>query len=362
MTNDTNVSELPVGDIKVDPACQARVAKNETIIDEYARRMKQDSDDNFPAVVVFHDGTNHWLSDGFHRHAAAEKAGLHSLKADIREGSRREAILHAVGANATHGLRRTRKDKRRAVNILLEDQEWSEWSNRKIADCCSVDEKLVRTLRSASAAKPQIARKFERNGTVSKMDTSDIGRKDGLEELLSIEPDRDKQPGQGWFAAPETAAADDSTAEILGDERQPPSDPVGSSDEVQLRELMSAWGRASGEVRQQFLANIGVSPSPQAEAGRGLTGPEPSQESDPSQKQELSVMSSATELPEKLFEMWMGLNGHTKTYGRIWVETGCPAAYHACENPYITDKLVPFRAAVCAATKEQQQQLSELLK
>ena len=74
------------------------------------------------------------------------------------------------------------------------------------------------------------------------------------------------------------------------------------------------------------------------------------------------MVSSATELPEKLFEMWKGLNGHSKTYGRIWIEAGYPPEYHPSENPYITDKLVPFRAPVCAATQEQQQQLSELLK
>jgi ParB-like chromosome segregation protein Spo0J len=252
MTNETKVTYLPVSAIKVDTACQARAEMNTDTIDDYAEIMKED-DDVFPPVTVFHDGSDYWLADGFHRYRAAQQAGLRSLTVGIREGSRRDAILHSVGANTTHGLRRTRDDKRRAVSILLEDQEWSEWSNRKIADCCGVDEKLVRTLRSASAAKPQIARKFERNGTLSEMDTSKIGRKDGLEELLSIEPNRDEQPEQGWFAAPETAAADDSTAETTGDEQQSPSEPAASCDEVQLRELMSAWGGASGEVRQQFL-------------------------------------------------------------------------------------------------------------
>ena len=51
------------------------------------------------------------------------------------------------------------------------------------------------------------------------------------------------------------------------------------------------------------------------------------------------------------------MNGHTKAYGRIWIEAGYPPEYHPSENPYITGKLVPFRAAVLAATPEQQQQL-----
>jgi len=33
-------------------------------------------------------------------------------------------LLYAVGSNATHGLRRSNADKRRAAQMLLEDPEW----------------------------------------------------------------------------------------------------------------------------------------------------------------------------------------------------------------------------------------------
>ncbi|EWY35857.1 hypothetical protein N825_32650 [Skermanella stibiiresistens SB22] len=39
-------------------------------------------------------------------------------------GSRRDAVPHAVGANARHGLPRSNADKRDAVMILLKDPEW----------------------------------------------------------------------------------------------------------------------------------------------------------------------------------------------------------------------------------------------
>src|SRR3979411_695781 len=100
--------------------------------------MRDESDDNFPPIVVFHDGTDHWLSDGFHRHAAAKKAGLHSLRAKILQGTRRDAILHAVGASTPQGLRRTNADKPRAVTILLDDEEWGSWSDGHIARQCGV--------------------------------------------------------------------------------------------------------------------------------------------------------------------------------------------------------------------------------
>jgi hypothetical protein len=47
--------------------------------------------------------------------------GLAKISADVREGSRRDAILYAVGANASHGLKRTNRDKRNAVRVLLKD-------------------------------------------------------------------------------------------------------------------------------------------------------------------------------------------------------------------------------------------------
>jgi hypothetical protein len=371
MTNDTTVTNLPLADIKVDPACQTRAAMNNETIDEYVEVMKEKGDGPFPAVVVFHDGTDYWLSDGFHRHAAAKKAGLASLKSKIRQGTHRETILHSVGANTTHGLRRTNADKRRAVSILLHDEEWSTWSNREVARRCGVDEWLVRKLReeqhsmSPSAVYPQIARKVERKGTRYQMKTDNkIGKTDERAEQSPLQPDPNDQPEQVWDHTRQPAETDANAAEPSDDEPVSSSEQPCSSDEAPLLELLSAWARASEEVRQQFLANIGASFTHQIDVGPGHTEPEHSQESDPSQKLELSqaVVSSATEMPEKLFEMWKGLNGHSKAYGRIWIEAGYPPEYHPCENPYITGKLVPFRAAVLAATPEQQQQLSELLK
>jgi hypothetical protein len=68
--------------------------------------------------------------------------------ADVRRGTRRDAVFFSVGANRAHGVRRTNADKRKAVQVLLQDPEWCAWSNRKIADQCRVDESLVRTLRA----------------------------------------------------------------------------------------------------------------------------------------------------------------------------------------------------------------------
>jgi hypothetical protein len=85
----------------------------------------------------------------------------------VRQGSQRDAILYSVGANAAHGLKRTNADKRRAVETLLNDSEWGQWSNRKIAQVCAVDESTVRVYRESICGIPADSpRKVERNGTV----------------------------------------------------------------------------------------------------------------------------------------------------------------------------------------------------
>lgn len=61
----------------------------------------------FPSLTVFFDGSHYWLADGFHRFFAAKKHGLGAMSAEVYQGTRRDAVLYAAGANARHGLRRT---------------------------------------------------------------------------------------------------------------------------------------------------------------------------------------------------------------------------------------------------------------
>ena len=73
----------------------------------------------------------------------------------MRRGTARDAILYAVGANDTHGLRRSQADRRNAVLTLLRDPEWTRLSDRKIADAARVDHKTVaRTRRELTGEFP----------------------------------------------------------------------------------------------------------------------------------------------------------------------------------------------------------------
>lgn len=125
------VEKIALTQIKLDGGTQSRAGINQETLAEYAHAWREGA--KFPAVIVFYDGESYWLADGFHRCLSARQAGLTEIDADIRQGTRRDAVLFSVGANASHGLRRTNEDKRRAVTTLLQDEEWKQWSDREIA-------------------------------------------------------------------------------------------------------------------------------------------------------------------------------------------------------------------------------------
>lgn len=142
----SSITNIPVDIIETDPDLQMRDGGVDAgIVVEYAEAMSAGA--AFPPVVVYIDRDAYWLADGFHRVEAARKAGLTEIAAEVRQGSRRDAMLAAAGVNAFHGLRRTAADKRRAVLALLRDPDWSKWSDRKIAEQCAVGNKFVGDVR-----------------------------------------------------------------------------------------------------------------------------------------------------------------------------------------------------------------------
>jgi hypothetical protein len=174
---------MPLDSIRVDQRVQARAPITEPVVKEYAEAMQDGAE--FSPLIVFCDGQDHVLADGFHRHPAALRAGLSECRCEVRPGELREAILFAAGANATHGRKRTKKDKRRAVAQLLGDAEWSSWSNHEIARHCGVGHQLVGKIREALTGPKTSEQRLYRTkyGKVAKMNTAKIGRRSDLEAL-----------------------------------------------------------------------------------------------------------------------------------------------------------------------------------
>lgn len=189
---------LPVARLRTDDTVQPRLGLDTPTVHEYREAMEEGA--AFPAILVFDDGEVYWVADGFHRVEAARRAGHDTIEAIVRQGTRRDAALAAVGANAMHGLRRSNDDKSRAVRRLLADPEWMEWSNREIARRCRVSEGMVRSLRTVRS---DTSRCRTKHGGETTMNTAQIkGAPNARTSCASLEwwtPPEIVDPGREMF-------------------------------------------------------------------------------------------------------------------------------------------------------------------
>ena len=99
----------------VDPEAHLDAAR----VEHYAQML-----DALPPVVVFESAEGLLLADGYHRVAAARRSGLETVEAEVRRGSRHDALRYAatVGAaqrgispeDAASYIRRHSQDRRTA--------------------------------------------------------------------------------------------------------------------------------------------------------------------------------------------------------------------------------------------------------
>lgn len=168
--------KLELNKIRLDGNTQPRAELNQEIVGDYAESVMSGA--LFPPIDVFHDGSTYWLADGFHRYFAHKRAGVTAIDATVHTGTLRDALLFSVGANSKHGLRRTNEDKRRAVMVLLNDLEWSEWSDIKIAETAGVSSATVHRIRKSLQLDQKTERKYiDKHGIERVMKTGDIGKK-----------------------------------------------------------------------------------------------------------------------------------------------------------------------------------------
>lgn len=203
ISSESSIQSIAIAKIRMDGGTQPRSQLYDNVVAEYAEDIKQG--DTFPPVILYYDGEEYWLADGFHRVRAFEAAGTKKVTAEVCLGTQRDAVLYAVGANAAHGLRRTNADKRRAVERLLRDNEWSKWSSREIARKCLVHHDTVSRIRKELEPESvgfrhiepgdlgmdmSSSRLAQRGNTTYSIETSNIGRKKLPESKISTKRQR----------------------------------------------------------------------------------------------------------------------------------------------------------------------------
>jgi len=264
---------LSLSQIRRDGGTQPRANINHQTVLEYVEDMK--NGDTFPPVIVFYDGTDFWLCDGFHRYEAAFGAGLTEIAAIVKQGTRRDAVLYSVGANAKHGLRRTNADKRRAVVTLLEDSEWNEWSNRAIAKQVCVSEFMVRKLRQSICDKNADTnlnnsdeficdknadtnlnnkRKVKRGGKTYIQDTTNIGKGSSSESLPPLAEDKEVQSPseEKELTTPTSSEENNHPSDATTDNAPTDNEPAN------IRNLLSLGDRVRIKDNHEFGGQFGI--------------------------------------------------------------------------------------------------------
>lgn len=130
--------------IVFDAGTQVREAINEQVVADYADRLHEGVE--FPAVVLFHDGNRYYMADGFHRGMAHLRLGREEIAAEVRPGTREDALWFALGANKANGQRMTEGDKKHAVLMAL--QTWKDYSAGRIAEQIGCSQDYVSHIRA----------------------------------------------------------------------------------------------------------------------------------------------------------------------------------------------------------------------
>jgi hypothetical protein len=141
---------LPLADIFRDPQLQVRDGGlNQEQADEIYQYAKKKGPLPNNRLVVYRVGSTplNYLVGGFHRCEAYSMAKILKVPVMLYEGTWAEALQAAARENVEHkGLHRTRADKRRAVQLMLEADQ--EMSAREIADHIQCSHTFVSQMRN----------------------------------------------------------------------------------------------------------------------------------------------------------------------------------------------------------------------
>lgn len=176
--------------IRTDGGTQSRVSLNQFVVEEYAEHMK--NGDVFPPITVFHDGSDYWLADGFHRLFAFKSIGKSLIDVDVKQGTVGDAEEYSLGANkgTKRGLSNSQEDIRSIITRMLTAERYKDWSSRRIAEHVGVSDMTVGRIKKTLdiPAADQDTVKFTRNGKEHEMKVK------GLVERKPVEPKPVERP------------------------------------------------------------------------------------------------------------------------------------------------------------------------
>lgn len=143
--------------IRMDGGTQPRSQLLIEVMEDYAEQMRAGVE--FPPIIVFFDGKDYWLADGFHRLGAALRVRpADPIEAEVIQGTQADAQWYSFGVNKVHGLRRTREDRIRAIKAALRHPEGARRSDNDIAQHVGISPSTVAKYRKEIESTFQIGK------------------------------------------------------------------------------------------------------------------------------------------------------------------------------------------------------------
>ena len=208
---------MKLNQLTIDGGTQSRTKIIQEAVDEYAEALRGGA--RFPPVLVYYDGIKYYLTDGYHRYFAHQKAGIRDIEVQVVNGTLRDAILRSFSVNAENGRHRTNDDKRNAVQSMLDDFEWQFWNNAEIAKACRVSDTLVAAVRGG--AKPEVVKvtrngkTFERKAKYVKTETDEPQHDQTGDVIKALADENDKLKDRLAVAVYAVDESEKKMAEIL---------------------------------------------------------------------------------------------------------------------------------------------------
>ncbi len=146
---------VKLDDIIIDTEIDVRAGQDDDAIGRYAESIGA-----LPPITVFDTPDGMLLAGGFHRVAAHRRAGHDEVDADLRKGTRADAMEFAVLDNLTHGVPLSKTERDGAIRRLKE----LGWKQDDIAARSGVSKSRVShilrdELRSATFCPPECLEK-----------------------------------------------------------------------------------------------------------------------------------------------------------------------------------------------------------
>jgi hypothetical protein len=162
--------------IRIDGNTQARIKLNQDVVNEYAEHLKDG--DKFPPMVVYHDGTDHWLADGFHRYFAYKLNKETMVEVEVIAGTVEDAQEYSFSANqgSKRGLSNSPEDNRNIITRMLQSPRWSLWSDVVIAKHIGVSLSTVKRVKSSLELPEQETVKYVKDGKELEMKVNKVKR------------------------------------------------------------------------------------------------------------------------------------------------------------------------------------------